>query len=74
MPAEWDTYLETHGCRRSECAMRGHKARAYPERARRFMPFSALRGYEEMLTEVERNAIAGCRGRFTEAYRDDDAP
>ena len=63
MPAEWDTYLERMGAEEANASYE-HKARAYPERARQFMPFSALRGYEEMLTEVERNA-------FTEAYRDD---
>ena len=69
MPAEWDTYLERMGAEKAN-APYGHKARAYPERSRQFMPFSALRGYEEMLTEVERNAIAE-EGRFTETYRDD---
>lgn len=69
MPAERDTYLERMGAEEAN-APYGHKARAYPERARQFMPFSALRGYEEMLTEVEQNAIAE-EGRFTETYRDD---
>lgn len=69
MPAEWDTYLERMGVEEANAPCE-HKARAYPERARQFMPFSALRGYEEMLTEVERNAIAE-EERFTEAYRDD---
>ena len=69
MPAEWDTSLERMGIEEANASYE-HKARAYPERARQFMPFSALRGYEEMLTEVERNAIAE-EGRFTEAYRDD---
>lgn len=68
MPAEWDTYLERMGA--EEANAPGHKARAYPERARQFMPFSALKGYEEMLTEVEKSAVAE-EGRFTEAYRDD---
>ena len=65
MPAEWDTYLERMGAEEAN-APYGHKARAYPERARQFMPFSALRGYEE----VEQNAIAE-EERFTETYRDD---
>lgn len=69
MPAEWDTYLERMGVEEANAPCE-HKARAYPERARQFMPFSALRGYKEMLTEVEQNAIAE-EGRFTEAYRDD---
>ena len=69
MPAEWDTYLERMGAEEANAPYE-HKARAYPELARQFMPFSALRGYEEMLTEVERNAIAE-EGRFTETYRDD---
>ena len=69
MPTEWDTYLERMGAEEANAPYE-HKARAYPERARQFMPFSALRGYEEMLTEVERNAIAE-EGRFTEAYHDD---
>ena len=69
MPAEWDTYLERMGVEQANAPCE-HKARAYPEWARQFMPFSALRGYEEMLTEVERNAIEE-EGRFTEAYRDD---
>ena len=30
-----------------------HVARAFPERARQFMPFAALKGYEEMLAETE---------------------
>ena len=47
MPAEWDAYLERMGV--EEAHTPEHKARAYPERARQFMPFSALRGYEEML-------------------------
>ena len=68
MPAEWDAYLERMGV--EEAHAPEHKARAYPERARQFMPFSALRGYEEMLAEVEQNAIAE-EERFTEAYRDD---
>ena len=55
MPAEWDTYLERMGAEQANAPCE-HKARAYPERARQFMPFSALKGYEEMLTEVERNA------------------
>ena len=69
MPAEWDIYLERMGAEEANASYE-HKARAYPGRARQFMPFSALRGYEEMLTEVEQNAIAE-EGRFTEAYRDD---
>lgn len=68
MPAEWDAYLERMGAEETHAPE--HKARAYPERARQFMPFSALRGYEEMLAEVEQNAIAE-EERFTEAYRDD---
>lgn len=68
MPAEWDAYLERMGA--EEAHAPEHKARAYPERARQFMPFSALRGYEEMLAEVEQDAIAE-EERFTEAYRDD---
>lgn len=68
MPAEWDAYLERMGS--EEAHAPEHKARAYPERARQFMPFSALRGYEEMLAEVEQSAIAE-EERFTEAYRDD---
>lgn len=31
-----------------------HKARHYPERARQFMPFSALKGFEELVRERER--------------------
>ena len=69
MPAEWDAYLKRMGAAKTQNT-REHEARAYPERARQFMPFSALRGYEEMLAEVERNAIAE-EERFTEAYRDD---
>ena len=69
MPAEWDTYLERMDGEEANAPCE-HKARAYPERARQFMPFSALRGYEEMLSEVERNAIAE-EGRFSEAYHDD---
>ena len=45
MPAEWDTYLERMGVEEANASYE-HKARAYPERARQFMPFSALRGYE----------------------------
>lgn len=30
-----------------------HVARAYPERARQFMPFAALKGYQELTRERE---------------------
>lgn len=69
MPAEWDAYLERMGAANAQNT-REHKARAHPKRARQFMPFSALRGYEEMLAEVERNAIAE-EAHYMETYHDD---
>lgn len=47
------------------------KAKPSPERGRQFMPFAALRGYDEMIAEVERRSSApedGCGGR------EDDGP
>ena len=34
-----------------------HVARAFPERARQFMPFAALKGFDEMIAEEERRAV-----------------
>ncbi len=33
-----------------------HVARAFPERARQFMPFSALKGFDELIAAEERRA------------------
>lgn len=33
-----------------------HRARAFPERARQFMPFAALKGFDDMVREQERKA------------------
>ena len=43
---------------------------ASPERGRQFIPFAALRGYDEMLEEVElRAAGAGGRASAVDAER-----
>lgn len=46
---------------------------ASPERGRQFIPFAALRGYGEMLEEVELRA-AGARGSASAAAAERNAP
>ena len=48
---------------------------ASPERGRQFIPFAALRGYDEMLEEVElRAAGAGGRASAVDAESAPPAP
>ena len=49
------------------------RAMASPERGRQFIPFAALRGYDEMLEEVELHA-AGARGSASAAASERNAP
>ena len=49
------------------------RAMASPERGRQFIPFAALRGYDEMLEEVELRA-AGARGSASAAAAERNAP
>lgn len=46
---------------------------ASPERGRQFIPFAALRGYDEMLEEVELRA-AGAGGSVSAAAAERNAP
>ena len=46
---------------------------ASPERGRQFIPFAALRGYDEMLEEVELRA-AGSSGGASAAGAEENAP
>lgn len=49
------------------------RAMASPERGRQFIPFAALRGYGEMLEEVELRA-AGAGGSVSAAAAERNAP
>lgn len=49
------------------------RAMASPERGRQFIPFAALRGYDEMLEEVELRA-AGAGGSASAAAAERNAP
>lgn len=60
---EKDYRLATLRALERKCANEGlHKARAHSDRARQFMPFAALKGYEKLIETEEADSLTRTEG------------